>query len=214
MFMKLGVVLTLVFGYVSSVLADIPAFPSDCFIGKNFCSRSQVLHDQQNRRVIRAEIFVQMSKAEYSNYEELKDLYFRFQDWPSYAGDSDSITFIESTPKQGPAPQSAIRHLAHYTTKAPWPVSHAEVFDLVEYKEIAKATNVVYAVEFAQVPDFSSRKGVKYNYGQLHLLDDQHDRWLVYFYSDVIPSMDILPNVAAPFILKPMEDILRGMFKQ
>ena len=214
MLIKLGIFFSLIFGYVSFVFADIPTFPSDCFLGKNFCSRAQVIHGQQNRRVIRVEIFVQMFKAEYSKFEELKDLYFQFEDWPSYAGHSDSISFIESASKVGPAPLAAIRHQAHYTTKAPWPVSKAEVFDLLEYQEIAKAQGVVYAVEFSQVQDFSARKGVKYNYGQLHLLDDQHDRWLVYFYSDVIPGIDVLPNVAAPFILKPMEDILRGMFKQ
>lgn len=208
---KLVILFCLCFALQSLAFAEIPKPSADCFRTKSYCSKTTVLRDASDRRVIRVEIFVQIPKSTYVDYTELKDLFFRFSDWPSYAGNSDSIDFIESTPKVGPA--NTVRHLAHYKTKAPWPIKEAEVFDLLEYKDLAVEPGESYAVEFYQVRDFASRKGVKYNYGQLHLKSENAEKWQVYFYSDVVPAIDSLPNVAAPFILRPMEDILKGMFR-
>ncbi|HAZ12437.1 MAG: hypothetical protein A2X86_16950 [Bdellovibrionales bacterium GWA2_49_15] len=212
MLIKLGLFVSLLVGCLNFAWAEVPSFPANCFQGKNYCSRSRVTNDQDERRIIRLEIFAQISKAKFANYEELRDLYFRFEDWPTYAARSVSILFTDSARQRGPEPEAATRHFAHYKTRAPWPLSYTEVIDLLEYQMLASTSPEVFAAEFSQVADFTSRKGLKYNTGQLHILDNQADHWLIYFYSDVIPAGEILPRVAAPYILRPMEDILRGMF--
>jgi hypothetical protein len=196
----------------SSAFADLPAFPENCFQTKSFCSRANVFRDAQGRKPIKAEIFVRVKKGDFPNYQQLSDLFIKFEDWPFFAGRSQNIEFQDSRRVVGPAPENAVRHLARYKARAPWPIGSMEVIDMLEYKELSRDNKQAYAVEFKQVPNFAERKGVKYNYGQLHLLENQN-YWMIYFYTDVIPSIDLLPSTAAPFILRSMEDILIGMFK-
>jgi|GEM_PF-6432417 len=190
--------------------ATVPNPPSDCFVGKSFCSRVNVVRDNADRRVIRAEVFVRLNQSEYGSIDDLKAIYFDFEAWPSYASGSQNIAFRES--KRTVTANGSIRHLARYKAKAPWPIKEMDVADLLEYRELPAVLGG-NSVEFVQVPDFVGRAGLKHNYGQLHLAPKTNGQWGVYFYTDVIPSIDMLPNTAAPFILRSMEDILRGMFK-
>jgi len=61
--------------------------------------------------------------------------------------------------------------------------------------------------------DLTNAQGLKYKAGILHLsYDEEEDVYYVYLINDVVSSIDILPNVAAPYVEKGLVAIFKGMF--
>jgi len=210
--LELLLLTVLLFAIAEGVHAELPNPPSDCFSRQNFCSSSQVTRDQEGRRVIRVTIFAKLDKSKYGQWQELKELYFDFAKWPDYASHSKNIDMIASEQRPSTDSRYFVEHYAKYYAKAPFPIGKMEVEDLVSYHEIASPSpNGVLSVEFLERPDFTARKGLKFNRGELHLLQNDQN-WNVVFINDVIPSIDILPKVAAPYIERSMMDIFHGMF--
>jgi len=199
--------------FSSTLLAKIPNFPADCFSGKSFCSKSDVIRINVGR-VIRVEIFADLSQSHYLTVEDIKARYFDFSKWPDYVSASDNLKFKDSQEQSViMAGEEYVAHMAHYVAKAPWPIRSMEVKDLVYYKFIENPETVLSA-RFDQAPDFSGRRGIKYNAGELHLLKKKSgEGYLVYFVTDIIPGIDLLPNVAQPYIEKVMFDVIKGMFE-
>ncbi len=195
-----------------SVCAAVPAIPSNCFSSKHFCSESSVIRER-GKKVIKVIIAAKFVKSKYTNPSELVDLYFDFAKWPDYAAGSSNLNmdFSEVLFVRDSNGVEKKRHHVSYTAKAPWPIRNMKVHDLVEYDSATVVDGALIFAKFESVANFQDREGIKLNWGEVYVLE-QGKHYVVLFINKVIPSISILPSVAAPYIERPMLDIFKGMF--
>ena len=194
---------------------EVPVAPSNCFSGKSYCSGWNVLTNSEGKKVIRVRIFAKLSISDMGSLDDVEGFFFDFSKWKDYAAGSENISILDSELRYVRVNgQERKRHFVRYSAKAPWPIRNMNVVDLMEYK-IASADYpaTLKSYTFRQVPGFSDREGVKYNIGELHIVKTSDLKsYLVTFVTDVVPSIDLLPKVAAPYIQRPMLDVFKGMF--
>lgn len=201
--------------YTASINAtELPKIPVDCFDDQNYCYGNDVLDNDEGRRVIRISLFAKFDGTEYSSHLELVNKFFDFPEWPAYAEDSRDITFKESR-EIDPIivnGQKVRRHLAHYETGAPFPFRKMEVFEVANYFQLPPPNGGIISYKFVADMSNPQTKGIKYKVGILHLAKTQNNDYMVYLTIDVVPSIDLLPKIAAPYIERAMMAIFTGMF--
>jgi hypothetical protein len=215
--MKFAVLFFVLLLSLSSVVVGgtLPSIPSNCFGQTSYCTSVEVAKDESGRRVIRVKIFAHLSKERFATLASVAARYLDFAKWPDYASSFDDLTFHKSEERRDVVGQvEKLRHLAHYTSKAPWPIKSMEVVDLVEYEFVTEQyPGSLYSAVFTPVAGFKGRKGVKHNVGELHIGETANKAsWILYFVTDVVPDIELLPNVAAPYIHRPIHAIFKGMF--
>lgn len=193
----------------------LPTVPSDCFDRDNYCYGSDVTENDQGRRVIRVQLFARVDANEYSSPEALIGKFFDFASWPTYVQGSRDVSFVESRELE-PAErdgQKIRRHLAHYYTGAPFPFRKIEVYEVANYTQLPTFEGALISYQFLADTSDPNLKGLKHKLGILHLaLDQESNEYVLYLTIDVIPSIDLLPKIAAPYIEKAMMAIFLGMF--
>ncbi len=193
---------------------ELPKIPTNCFQEKSFCYGNDVVDSEEGRRVIRVSLIAKFDNTEYTDHMELVNKFFDFAQWPVYAEDSQDVKFFESRELDtlNINGKQIRRHLAHYETGAPFPFRRMEIFEVANYYQISSPAGAFLSYKFVADMSNPQTKGIKYKVGILHLAKLQNNDYLVYLTVDVIPAIDLLPKIAAPYIEKAMMGIFTGMF--
>ncbi len=215
----------LLVGSLFASKTEVPTIPAGCFAnGKVFCTQTDVVRSGDNK-VIRVNLFAAISMDDYSSINEITEFYFDFAQWPTYAAGSQSVEFVKSM-SLSPVMidgKKVLRHYAYYYTKAPWPISRSKVREVAYYYELPPAPGAAKSIHFEaitnqvfQIPgeeELNGAEGLKYKAGDLHVkLDTANNQYLVFLTTDVIPSITLLPGVAAPYVEAGIVAVFKGMF--
>lgn len=194
---------------------ELPKIPGNCFNTEVYCVSNDVTNNEEGKRVIRVQLFAKVDAAEYSSYQDIINKFFAFNQWPTYAEDSKDVAFfaskeIEPIVVNG---QKVRRHLAHYETGAPFPFRKMEVYEVANYFPLETYNGALVSYKFVADVSNPQTKGIKHKVGILHMsLNKDTNEFYLYLTIDIVPSIDLLPKIAAPYIERAMMGIFLGMF--
>lgn len=201
---------------------ELPVIPENCFEASVYCHHWKVFEskDPENphgKRVIRIMFFAQLDAYEYDSYHNIIDTFEQFDQWPEYTKNSENVTITYSVKlptivnEEG---QEIHRQEAHYTLKAPRIIGgKVNVRERVLYQELEKANNAETSWSFTHDATYNLQ-GLKHKTGVLDIsFNKEQEVYFLYLTLDVIPEINILPKLAAPFIEAGIVDIFKGMFK-
>ncbi|MBF0206602.1 MAG: hypothetical protein HQK53_06910 [Oligoflexia bacterium] len=118
------------------------------------------------------------------------------------------------------------RHYAHYYNDAPFPFWSIEVREVAHYTDIDPFPykDVLAAVKFSVITDknivhevpgglpLRGAEGLKHKSGEIYLkYDEQNGRFVLFSIVNIIPQIDLLPTIAAPYIEKAVVATFRGI---
>ena len=207
---------TAVFG---KSIPEVDSKCADSIAEEDFCSKTTA---PLIKGAVDVEMFVVVSKDYYPTVQSILDKYLTFNDWPEYVELSGMgvPTFatsedrgVKTVEKNGKAVEVRV-HYADYTSPAPPPVLNHRVSGEFHYQNVTPYSGAVMSMEFASQPGGT---GLEAQSGSIHALDCStvsvcgDDQWLLYYETSVQSSIDILPRLAAPSVLAPIESIVIGM---
>lgn len=205
----------------ASLQTKLPNVPDDCFDEEIFCHNWEVLKKRNpknphGKRVIRINFFAEIDGFEFESHEDLIGRFINFEAWPEYTKNSENIKMSYSKRLPSIVDENGVvnhRHEAHYTMKGPRIIGgKVSVRELALYKEIPLADGAKASWALRHDENYEST-GVKHKTGVLHLAyDEDEDVYRVYIVLDVIPEINILPKVAAPYTEAGLVDTFKGMF--
>ncbi|MBF0313206.1 MAG: hypothetical protein HQK50_10330 [Oligoflexia bacterium] len=207
--------------------ATMPTPPEDCFAEQSYCHKYEIVYDN-DIRYIEVTIHAEIDASEFATSQDIINRYFDFDHWFEYLDGKDAVRLVTSTalPTTVEADgREYIWHFSHYYTKAPFPLWSMQIKEVSYYRKIVPNpyADAQVAWEFdlkkgrIQIPslgeDFTDSWGLKYKYGQLFArFDQEKQKYYVLAVTRVIPSIDLLPSVAAPYIEASMLAIFQGVF--
>ena len=201
---------------------SVPSVSSECadaIAEEDFCSKTTA---PLIMGPVDVEMFVVVSKEYYPTVESVLEKYLRFSDWPAYVELSGMgvPTFatsedrgLKTIQKDGKAVEVQV-HYADYTSPAPPPVISHRVAGEFYYEKVPAYDGALISMEFSLQP---GGKGLEKQSGSIHAIDCntvsacEDNQWLLYYQTSVRSNIDILPRLAAPSVLAPIESIVIGM---
>ena len=217
-FLTCSILMGSAFGSLENTLPNIP---DDCFDEEVFCHNWEVLkkrnpNNPHGKRVIRINFFAEIDGFEFDSFNDLVGRFINFDAWPEYTKNSENIkmSFSKRLPSIVDENGEVIhRHEAHYTMKGPRIIGgKVNVRELALYKQIPLVEDAVASWALKHDKGYE-HVGIKHKTGVLHLTyDEDSDTYKVYIVLDVIPEINILPKVAAPYTEAGLVDTFKGMF--
>ncbi|MCK5072719.1 MAG: hypothetical protein KAQ98_04780 [Bacteriovoracaceae bacterium] len=225
-------ILMFAFFIQATFAGTFPEIPDGCLDEDIYCSEAKVVKkiiDGESKKVIRIKIFVLGTADDYDSEQDILDLFFDFDSWGDYAemGDSRTIKFKKSL-NLGPITwneHETFRHYANYKIKAPFPINWMNVRAMGYYWNIEPYEGAVASCMFENQtsgvfeipgePTLHGGEGFKYTDGEFHIKvegEEDEKEYYMYFTADVIPAIDFLPSIAAPYVHAGFLAILKGMF--
>ncbi len=196
-----------------NAFSSLPAIPLNCFSNNKYCTKISIERDHNSSKIIKIKAFLKLDKSKFGELSNVLDRFYNFDQWDSYVAGSNNINFIATEPRLVESTEELTRHFTHYNVKVPWPLRRLEVIDLVKYIDISdEFPDSLHSASFSSVPGFDDREGIKYANGFLHIaLSSDQSYFVLYYITDVLPSISILLSKAAPYIEAALMDILLGV---
>lgn len=203
----------------------LPTIPEGCFDENLYCTDTKVI-DVDGQRVIRVKFVAMTTTAEYPTAQSIVDKYFDFENWFDYTKATESIKMETSAKMKVEGDNDRLWHYAHYIVQAPFPISKVRTRELTEYNRIELAEGAVVSYRYSIVPGLHTglpeseeryqtlrnSEGVKRKDGEIHIqYNEESGEYILFMVTDVIPAIDLLPKVAAPFIERSIVAVARGM---
>ena len=203
----------------------LPTIPNGCFDDKLFCSEWSIA-DVNGMRVIRVKFVAMAYTSDYPTPQSIVDKYFDFAHWGDYAQGTDSISIENSVLRGTEGQNDKLYHYVRYVMQAPFPISHMRIREVTQYTRMEPAAGAVLSYRFALVPglqtglpEYEDRyktlngpEGVKYKEGEIHIQYNQENgEYVLFMMTDVVPGIDLLPKVAAPYIERGIVAVAKGM---
>ena len=166
---------------------------------------------------IKVSFFARIAKDDFDNRNEILDRYFDFEAWPDYAEGSEYPMFKISEPLEdlfetrGDLQVLIKRHHVKYISDAPFPLTDQTIHEVSHYEEIAPWDGAFVSWKFYLDESFPELEGIKKKSGTLHAREGE-EFYHVYILFEVIPGIDVLPSLAAPYVRQSVEAIFKGMF--
>lgn len=203
-----------VFGSFFAQAAKLPPVPANCFAQEIYCFKSWVATSPElNAKVIYIDFNAFLSSDDYPTPDEILPRFFAFDKWTDYTRGSRDIRMLKSE-KWSPVVVNGreyLRHFVHYITRAPWPLEEAEIVELSHYSPLPAYEGAVTSWKFELIHDFNQNKGLAYKVGEVHLAQHEGGH-RVFIRIALIPEINVLPEVALPFVEKAFLAIFKGMF--
>ncbi|MBF0205862.1 MAG: hypothetical protein HQK53_03150 [Oligoflexia bacterium] len=208
-------------------VVKFPTPPSDCFNINAYCSKTDIVYDGSTR-YIQVTLFASIDESAFSNADALTEHYLNFDRWAEFLQGRESIRMVRSKTisavYENKHPK-LITQFDHYYGEAPFPFWSTEIKEVVAYRQLSPSpiedSEVAYEYELVKgqhdFPEFGEKfmdaVGVKNKYGRMFIkLDKDNNRYLSYSVTQVTPSIDILPSIAAPYIEKIVVTIFESVF--
>ncbi|MFZ8933083.1 MAG: hypothetical protein ACO20H_05485 [Bacteriovoracaceae bacterium] len=199
----------------------LPSVPEACFDEEIFCHDWTVLSRRNDdnphgKRVTRIRFFAKLDSYEFESHH---DIVARFKDAPAWMRYTDytnvvniykSVMHNSTVDEQG---RIVDIHEAHYDLKGPSIIGgKVSVREQALYTIIDPVPGALVSVMIRHDPNYSA-KGVKHKTGEIHLTYDDYDEtYGIYIILDIVPEINILPKVGAPYIEAGLVAIFKGMF--
>ncbi len=134
-----------------------------------------------------------------------------FDQWPKLLKSVKDVKWITS--KKTIVNDTTIRHHAKYKVKAPWPVRWIEAEESSFYIQTRRDET---HIEYTFYPDSHfTQVGTKLKEGHAELRWDKETHLIHgYLYIEIIPQIDLLMKVTAPYVAKSMDNIFKGLFEK
>ncbi len=222
------VIIVLIFLFSAKILlAELPQIPYECFDYDIYCSHFKLVEkiiDGQKTKVIEATIFVVLSKEDYS-IKNIIDLFFNFDSWKEYAESEGSNAIVfQSSMHLGTFERdghTVHKQYIHSFLKAPAPIFSITFRGVGHFWLTDPVVGATHSGKFNYLdkgyfhipnePPLDGAEGYKYHAGEYHLKADK-DEVYIYFKAWVIPEINLLPQIAAPYIEQSYLSLLKGMF--
>lgn len=199
----------------------LPPVPEGCFSSEVYCNYWEVLEknnpaNPHGKRVIRINFFAQLDAFEYDSYHDIIGRFQDFPAWMDYTKNSDDIDMSYSVRLPSIIDtdgKTLHRHEAHYTVKGPRIIGgKVNVRELAMYKELEPFPGQLTTWSMRHDENYKLQ-GLKYKTGILSLSYNQEQEvYLAIVILDVVPEINILPKVAAPYIETGLLATFKGMF--
>jgi hypothetical protein len=208
--MKLAIIWFLVLINSSVFSGELPVKPVGCYDNSNFCSTIEV-KKINGVKVLDLEVFALIERRHFPDIKSIIDRFIDFHQWPQYVAGSENIKFdiSESLFTAG----NDYSHRFDYTIKAPWPVRKSRVRGVAHFNEATSSFSgslISYKFDLDKTKPFG---GVSEYYGSIHVYNETSDFFEVSYKSIVSPSITTGLDLAKPYVRKPIEEILRGMYE-
>jgi hypothetical protein len=187
----------------------LPKSPVDCFYINTACSKVNIVK-VDGRKMIKVEVFARINKDLYLDVDTVIGRFVDFVQWPNYVADSENIRFDES---QELSIDDRITHSFDYTIKAPWPVRRSRVKGVTHYKEVTSEFAGSLKSYYLDLDKSFSFEGMKTYKGHVHVFNETLKTFEVAFIAIVEPTIKIGLELTKPYIQKPIQEILEGMYK-
>lgn len=221
LFMALIILLQANVAFTFEDPTELPAVPEGCFDQEIFCHNWEILSRRDSRnphgqRVTRVRFFAKLDAYEFESYH---DIVARFKDapaWIKYAEYTDVVNIYHSVLLNSTVDErgrTVFRHESHYDLKGPAVIGgKVSVRELGLYTIIDPVPGALVSVKMDFDPNYPA-KGVKHKTGEIHLTYDEiEETYDVHLVLDVIPEINILPKVGAPYVEAGLVAIFKGMF--
>ncbi|MBF0298489.1 MAG: hypothetical protein HQK51_07195 [Oligoflexia bacterium] len=216
--------IAVIFTSVTKAKDAIPTAPEGCFDNAAYCSNNTVIREGGQRYIV-VHLYGIIDAENFEIPQSLLDAYMDFSRWPEYINGSDYLNIIKSQEIiLNPQVKGLRRHYVTYSTKAPFPINKVYIREVADYIDISGQSKYDsdVAVKFDiikgnhQVPGeplLVNYEGIKYKHGEIYVRKNTKDN-NYYVYADVriIPEIDLLPTVAAPYIEGSVVAIFKGVF--
>lgn len=207
---RLFIAITILISSFASLGKPLPVKPSDCYSESSFCSTISVKRIN-GVKVLDLEVFALIDRNQFPDIESVIGRFVDFYQWPQYVAGSDNINFSISE-----AIDSEINSYTHkfdYTIKAPWPVRKSRVYGIAHFEEATTSFPGSLLSYSFKIDKNQSYGGVNEYYGDVHVYNKSERFFEVSYKSIVSPTIKIGLDLAKPYVRKPIEEILRGMYQ-
>lgn len=207
---KLFLALTFISISCISLAGNLPVKPTDCYKNSNFCSTISVKRINGSK-VLDLEVFALIERSKFPDIDSVIERFVDFYQWPQYVAGSDNINFTLSEAIDSRNGQYS--HRFDYTIKAPWPVRKSRVFGVADFLEVTSSFSGSLLSYSFSIDKSLNYGGVSQYYGNVHIYNKTDDFFEVSYKSIVSPTIKIGLDLAKPYIRRPIEEILKGMYE-
>jgi hypothetical protein len=207
---KLLFALSLVTISFTSLAGTLPVKPIDCYKDSNFCSTISVKRIN-GTKVLDLEVFALIDRNKFPDIDSVIGRFVDFYQWPQYVAGSDNIDFTLSETVE--SRDSEYSHRFDYTIKAPWPVRKSRVFGIADFSKVTEnfpGSLLSYSFTIDKTVNYG---GVSEYFGNVHIYNKTAEYFEVSYKSIVSPTIKIGLDLAKPYVCKPIEEILQGMYQ-
>mgnify|MGYP003972591999 CR=1 FL=1 len=207
---RIVIALTLLSFSFLTLGASLPLKPNGCYDKSNFCSTISVKR-VNGSKVLDLEVFALIDRSQFPDIRSVIERFVDFHQWPQYVAGSENIKF--TTSESLSIFEGKYTHKFDYKIKAPWPVRKSRVFGTTHFGEVTTefpGSLLSYSFQIDKGEDFG---GVSKYYGNVHIYNETDEFYEVSYKSIVAPTIKIGLDLAKPYVRKPIEEILRGMYE-
>lgn len=219
----------------------VPNIPTGCFDDDaTYCSDYGVAHSSEaGRKVIKVDFYAKLDGLNFEDEWEIYDLFADFEAWGDYTSwvedygsistdkkakksakkalEDHNVTMLSSVVADSIELEDGVEALVHevtYFTAGPWPFTTNKIVERALYYEIPAYEGALISMKMILDPSYADQlKGLKYKTGILHIgYDEEEDAYMLYFKLEVVPEIDLLPSIAAPYVGKAFISVFEGMF--
>ena len=202
-----------------------PDIPNGCFDQDVYCSHTQVLEIDGDKN-IRIEFFATADLADYPLPQDVVNKYFAFDHWEEYTADSNAISVQASALLKMEGAYDQLIQYSRYINDGPFPISKIRVREVTLYQRIPHIEGADISYTFSLLPgtfnnlpevddkykSYDHPDGVQKKEGEIHVKYlPQEERYVMYIRADIVPTIKLLPNVAAKFIERSFVAVSKGM---
>lgn len=203
-------ILFILFSLSGALAAELPKAPTNCFSSASYCSVVKVLR-VNGEKLLKVEVFSKIERHLYPDVDSIIGRFVDFFQWPQYVSGSENIRFASSEALD--IESADYSHRFRYTIKAPWPVRKSEVAGTTHYNESTSEFNGSLKSYSFDLDKTEAVKGLSRYYGDVHVYGMTKDFFEVSFVAFVSPTIKIGLDLAKPYIQRPIQEILVGMFQ-
>ncbi|MBT3984460.1 MAG: hypothetical protein HOE90_24100 [Bacteriovoracaceae bacterium] len=203
----------------------LPEVPDDCFDSNSFCTKRAVLRNAAGKRYINVQFFAAISEDDFDTPEDIVDMYFDFAEWGEYTKGTNEVKMKVTLPMGTYTKDGTVitRHYATYKTKAPFPIGKVHIREVTDYipltaydgAELSYYYTLADASTPIKVPGhgvYKKPEGLKMKNGHIHVAyDEDNGEYILFLNANVIPGIDLLPKIAAPYIERSIVAVAKGM---
>ena len=214
-----------------------PSVNSKCINSANYgesliCKESEIVQRNVKGKLVKTihtQLGAIINSSEIHNEYDLIATFLDFDSWGKYAlREGGEILIFKASKKLKSLNKNGneiLRHYAYFGTKAPAPLYRQWVRTVINYWKIPSATNTKALLTYKFINDdgityvegekvLSGPEGLKYYEGVLSILyDPQSLDYIVFTEFWLVPTINILPELAIPSIERGLVALVRGMFE-
>lgn len=210
----------------ASAAGKLPTIPAGCFDDKLYCTETAVVDASDGHRVIRVKFVAMTTINEFPTAQSIVDKYFSFGDWFDYARGTDAIKIEQSALRGVEGDNDKLFHYSRYIVQAPFPINKSRVREVSQYNRMTPVPGAVISYSYSLVQSshtnlpeedvkwktLNGSEGVKRKDGEIHIqFNEETGEYYLFMVTDVIPGIDLLPKVAAPYIERGIVAVAKGM---